>query len=95
MSIEAYTTLKTLMEHYQSSPKEEDVYHIENFKVESNTDQYRVTSHQFKLRIHQATVFKKLDLQIAPRGYHFIPIKSIQDQTTINPELIGMLYVNN
>ena len=77
------------MELWKSFPKEGTVYEVENFIVESNSDQFQLAAHKYKLQFHLSTVFRETNRTIAAMGYHFVPIKSIVQKTANNIELIG------
>lgn len=93
--IEAFTTIKPLMEQCKSFPEDGKVYDIENFKVLSNNKGYRLSSYKFKLNFHQTTVFKESNviLQLLQETTTlFNSIKSILEETATNIELIIGLF---
>lgn len=89
--IEAFTVLRILMEQYQKFPVEGEVYHIENFNVISNLDQYRFAAHPWKLKFHPSTIIRKSTAHINAHEYNFVSIKEISTHSANNIELIGML----
>ena len=68
------------------------MYHIENFKVLDNTDEYRVADHLCKLQFHVSTFIKKLDVTWTANEYNFISIKDLADRKANNVELIGISF---
>ncbi|XP_028790916.1 uncharacterized protein LOC114746803 [Neltuma alba] len=89
--IEGFVTQRGLFEHYKNEPKEGGVYHFENFDVVDNGDQYRVTTHSWRLKFHTTTYIEESDLPIPGKAYNFIPIKDIAGFTMKNEELIDVI----
>ena len=87
--IEAYVTHKKLIDRYKSFPAEGEVYHIENFKVVDNSNDYCVTEHPWKLELLPATLIKPAAASVNINGFNFVSIKDISNWVAANIELVG------
>ena len=58
-----------LIGKYRKYPVEGGVYQIQNFKVLPNDDDYRVTSHSWRLEFHPSTFYKASNVLIDENGF--------------------------
>ena len=92
--IEAYASIPTLIERYRVFPREGEVYHFENFKVQKNSDEFSVTDHPHKLLFYLTTKIKESNASIPASEYNFVSVKEIVERSARNVGLIGDVYAS-
>ncbi|KAI9124152.1 hypothetical protein K1719_005452 [Acacia pycnantha] len=95
-TIQASVLNKNLLPRFHLSIKEGQIYKFANFEVTSNINQYRATSHPFKITFTSQTYsVEDEDIATIPSyAYSFFPIPEIMKIDFRHPvdNLIGMLY---
>ncbi|KAI9123064.1 hypothetical protein K1719_005953 [Acacia pycnantha] len=84
---------RNLLDKFQISIVEGQIYKFANFEVTSNVNQYRASSHPFKITFTPRTSSAKAIATIPTYAYSFFPIPEIMKIDFLHPvyKLIGML----
>ncbi|XP_054789830.1 replication protein A 70 kDa DNA-binding subunit B-like [Prosopis cineraria] len=79
--IQASMLNKSLLDHYRQRLVEGQSYFIANFEVSLNNNQYKATTHPFKITFSQQTFVKDEVANIPPYKFDFLPLSEIMKQT--------------
>ncbi|KAI9127329.1 hypothetical protein K1719_001888 [Acacia pycnantha] len=84
---------RNLLVKFQISIVEGQIYKFANFEVTSNVNQYRASSHPFKITFTPRTSSAEAIATIPTYAYSFFPIPEIMKIDFLHPvdKLIGML----
>ncbi|CAH9140357.1 unnamed protein product [Cuscuta epithymum] len=85
---------KALIYRFQKSLEEGSVYSVRSFTLTSNTGDFRVAPHKYKINFQMETKVVKAEGQIAPKMYSFVPLTSVcggEIEMEVLVDVIGVL----